>query len=459
MGPNLLYTAAFIAVLTLAFTVHRGNSYLVLAADRCGAGRRLPRTLERGLPGLLPTSPFRASRGGNGYEVKTQSNDGPTSFFHTLCSVESRDTHAVDPDVIGEISVASQTNVVGEQGKVATHAGIFTAGISRRLRGFRSRLRSHMRRVARREPCHGVVLLYHSIATRGNDPWSLCVSPQHFAEHLEVLRRVACVRPLGQMVDAMRDGRLHHGTVAVTFDDGYADTIHSALPLLERNDASATVFVVSSYVGAPREFWWDRLDRLVLQPSALPEALALNLRGRIHRLRVENAAIDGRINLYRAIYALLRSLTEPERLCALTRLENWSLYAPMERPLSRSMTSAEVLALSRGGTVQVGAHTVTHPQLSTLSVDNQRAEIVEGRRSLEEITGVPIDLFSYPYGGPDDFGDDTAQLVRDAGFRAAMANVPGTVVDGADHYRIPRMYVLDWDGDEFAKRLKQWLVG
>jgi peptidoglycan/xylan/chitin deacetylase (PgdA/CDA1 family) len=100
---------------------------------------------------------------------------------------------------------------------------------------------------------------------------------------------------------------------------------------------------------------------------------------------------------------------------------------------------------------------VTHPQLSLLGVAEQRAEIEGGRLRLEELTGAAVDLFAYPYGRGDDFDAHTLRVVREAGFRAAMANLPGVVTLDTDAYRVPRMYVLDWDGNQFARRLDRWL--
>jgi peptidoglycan/xylan/chitin deacetylase (PgdA/CDA1 family) len=67
--------------------------------------------------------------------------------------------------------------------------------------------------------------------------------------------------------------------VVITFDDGYADNLHNAKPLLERYDIPATVFVTTGHIGHEREFWGDELDRLLLQPSTLPELLGLSING------------------------------------------------------------------------------------------------------------------------------------------------------------------------------------
>ena len=102
-----------------------------------------------------------------------------------------------------------------------------------------------------------LILGYHRVAKVDSDSHGLCVSPQHFAEQLEALRRLARPVALHELVRGLQTGTLPRRAVALTFDDGYLDVLQQAYPLLEAYQVPATVFVVSDYLG--RQFWWDTI--------------------------------------------------------------------------------------------------------------------------------------------------------------------------------------------------------
>lgn len=101
-----------------------------------------------------------------------------------------------------------------------------------------------------------LILGYHRVADLQSDPHGLAVSVEHFAQQLEVLQRLAQPLPLAQLVAHLKAGTLPPRAVALTFDDGYADVLYQALPLLERYEIPATLFVVTGCLGEP--FWWER---------------------------------------------------------------------------------------------------------------------------------------------------------------------------------------------------------
>src|SRR5262245_38761050 len=126
-----------------------------------------------------------------------------------------------------------------------------------------------------------LILMYHRVTELPNDPYLLAVTPKHFAEQLEVIRRYGVPMRLLQFVEVLRAGHIPNRAVVVTFDDGYADNLYQAKPLLARYEIPATIFVTAGQVGSQREFWWDELDRLLLQPGMLPARLRLHLNGTV----------------------------------------------------------------------------------------------------------------------------------------------------------------------------------
>ncbi|HWP42820.1 MAG TPA: polysaccharide deacetylase family protein [Blastocatellia bacterium] len=322
---------------------------------------------------------------------------------------------------------------------------------------------------------HGqaLILLYHRVAEPGCDPWHLSVKPHHFREHLEVLRKHARPMRLLDLVAALRRGRLPRRAVAVTFDDGYADNLSHAKPLLEKFDVPATVFVAVGYTGREREFWWDELDRLLLEPGLLPETLELRVDGQRFRWELGEDAryseIDYQRNrdwrawderdpgrrqsLYRSLWRLMQPLADAERQKIRDYLCAWASADPAARASHRPMSHDEILALERGGLIEIGSHTITHPQLPMLSADAQRDEICHSKAHLEELVGHPVKSFAYPYG---DYTDETVALAREAGFDCACSTVAEPADRHADPFRLPRLQAQDVDGEAFSRMLNEW---
>lgn len=321
-----------------------------------------------------------------------------------------------------------------------------------------------------------IILAYHRVADLAADPQLLAVSPRHFAEHLEVLRRAYRPLPLRALRQRLRGNRWRSRTLVLTFDDGYADNLRQARPLLAAAGIPATVFVTAGMVDGPHEFWWDALERVLLRTPDLPMALSLVIAGARcawslpaeqaarpsppdwHVLRVE-PALSGRESLYLELAGRLRGLDPMEREALVDQLFDWAGQPRTAPESQRALTTAELHALARDGLVEVGAHTLTHPVLSARPLEAQREEIAASKRRLETALGAPVTSFAYPFGGRGDYQPATAGLVQAAGFHCACSNFQGHVHLDTDPYQLPRYLVRDWDGDTFARHLETWFAG
>ena len=91
-----------------------------------------------------------------------------------------------------------------------------------------------------------------------------------------------------------------------------------------------------------------------------------------------------------------------------------------------------------GGGMEIGAHTRTHPHLTQCDAANLRDEIAGSRRALEDVIGAAVSQFCYPYGDHD---DRVVDVVRSAGFVAAVTTRRGRARAGQDPLRLPRVAV------------------
>jgi peptidoglycan/xylan/chitin deacetylase (PgdA/CDA1 family) len=348
-----------------------------------------------------------------------------------------------------------------------------------KLGGLR-RLKRMAQRVKNRWTPGGLVLLYHRVAEVPSDPFKLCVAPGHFAEQLEVLKQLNLKQQsqsihLHDLAQTVREGKLPHRSIAITFDDGYADNLHHAKPLLEQFKIPATVFVATGNLENQREFWWDELERLLLQPGTLPKLLRLQVGGQSYEWDLEGATEYGeadyqrdriwtwyvpeevdpsaRQKVFRSLYHFLKPLHPGMRQGLMDELLLQTGMTATGRDSHRCMSPTEVRILAAGGTIEVGAHTVTHPQLSALPAAEQWQEIEECKLRLEGILERSVASFAYPHGA---YTEETAELVAKAGFDCACSTRVNRVRGRTNCFQIPRLEVGDWDGDRFAKQLARW---
>lgn len=336
------------------------------------------------------------------------------------------------------------------------------------------RIRQKVRAGLRRPERGAVVLVYHRIAEVPLDPSGLAVSPARFEAQMECLARRVRPVSLARATRAGTDpGTGVSGAVAVTLDDGYADNLEVAKPILERLSIPATVFIPSDAVDRETPFWWDALETLVFGADALPGSLDLeiaghrltmgirddggrrDLSGRYRRWRVwRGPARTPRQKLYAALWEVLRGLPDAGVRSALETLSAWAGVAP-PGPAHPTLDAAGVRELVRGELIELGAHSMTHAFLPAHAPEVQREEIVEGRRRLEDLVGAPTSAFAYPYGAHD---DTTVALVREAGFERGVTTTWGAVTPASDPYRLPRLTVGDWDEGPFARRIERFLA-
>jgi peptidoglycan/xylan/chitin deacetylase (PgdA/CDA1 family) len=292
-----------------------------------------------------------------------------------------------------------------------------------------------------------IVLLYHRVTSLPSDPEMLAVTPENFRAQLLHLKKTV---PIIRFEDDWK--KVQRPAAVVTFDDGYADNALEALPILKEVGVPATFFVSTGSIGTESEFWWHELERLILEQRDLPKCFTLDDEtcGRSW----PTATLTERQELYHGIMRLMNDVDAERRNNWLGQVRCWAGTKEKDAGRHRLMSVDELRLLAGSSLVTIGAHTVTHTRLSSLSRNRQREEITTSKQKLEAWLGKEIPIFSYPFGRRSDYTQETIALCRQAGFARAAANFPGQAHRWTDPYQIPRHLVRNWPAEVFAEKLR-----
>jgi peptidoglycan/xylan/chitin deacetylase (PgdA/CDA1 family) len=270
----------------------------------------------------------------------------------------------------------------------------------------------------------GVVLCYHGVlpddADRAAIPFEqLHVSANRFEEHCQVIAEYCTPVGLEQFLAS-----LHRETpsssklqLLVTFDDGYANLLSVATPILERYGVPATVFACTEPMESGELLWTDRAA------AAIGEAEVERLKDATDEDRRETVA-----------------KTNP---------------SPFRHQHCRLMNVDEFRRLASHRLWSIGGHTHTHPILARCSPEVQRDEVARNLDRLEATVDRRPLAFAYPNGRPGrDYDETTKGVLADFGVKCAFTTQAGFVADASRPLDIPRMFMTSGvTGTELLHRL------
>jgi peptidoglycan/xylan/chitin deacetylase (PgdA/CDA1 family) len=300
-----------------------------------------------------------------------------------------------------------------------------------------------------------LVLLYHRVTRLQKDPQLLAVSPENFYEQVNHLRGTYSLLQIEEFYDLLsRRKKFPRKTVVLTFDDGYADNLLEALPILQSLNSQALFYITTSNLDTDRELWWDELERIFLGNHSLPPFLEIEHKD--GHIQLDTRTHGGRTDTYNFMHPLLRFAAPAERNRILDHLRAMTGLSASGRPSHRMLTSVELQQLSRSSSAVIGAHTHNHPSLAVLPYKQQLEEMSMSKNMLEKITGNTMQHFSYPYGSKRDYNRDSINACREMGFKMVCSNFYGQVHSWTDPLQVPRVLIRDWNKQQFSQYLSKF---
>ena len=284
----------------------------------------------------------------------------------------------------------------------------------------------------------GAILMLHRVVGEKKDclDQHLTVTTAYLDATLATFRRLGLeLVSIDDMAAALAGKKkLDSRAVALTFDDGYRDNLTKALPILEKHQAPATIYVVSGAPDRNMDVWHLRLEHLIWGSSSLPlNALGLNETLNLSSLEAKTAAYARLTDL--AFKDLPRFKAFLFELLPLSELPDGQLMDEVY------LSWKDLRGLASHPLITIGSHTENHPVLAALSEEEAFGNIVRGRTRIRQELGCPVDHFAYPYGRRGECDAREFRLAREAGFATAVTTRYGAVhPEHRDHlYCLPRM--------------------
>jgi len=301
-----------------------------------------------------------------------------------------------------------------------------------------------------------LILCYHGIAMgeeHGSHP-EMFLPAGMFARRMEVLAQSgATVLGLGEALRLLHAGKLPPNSVAITFDDGWADFCTQAKPVLQKYGFPATVYLTTYYCRFNRPIFRFALAFMMWK---LREQVAENVAFDWLPKQLDFRSEANRSDLVRRIdeHAKQQDLSGRQKddlATAFAEAIGFDYAKFCDERLFQLMTPEEVSEMARAG-IDFQLH--THRHRTPLDRDHFIAEIRENRQFIEEMTGSDGRVhFCYPSGAVQ---PAFIPWLREARVESATTCVNGLATRGGDVYMLPRL--LDQCGlvdDEFAS----WVSG
>ena len=295
------------------------------------------------------------------------------------------------------------------------------------------------------------VLNYHRVT----DPYDPCcdtfkpnisATPEMFDRQLAYLKKSFHMVNAGD-VAACAEGKstLPPRSALITFDDGYADNYTQAYPLLKKHGMGALIFITTDFVGKSKPSFWDVAAYAFTHTTKTTAVLPLT-----GETRWSDDA-EKQVEMTRWIETLKTVPEEDKQHYA------GELPAALGVDMDESkfshvfMTWDQAREMAANG-IEFGSHTLTHPIMTRIPVEQAKHELVESKRLIELELGKPVETFAYPNGGRADFNTEIIAAARDAGYKLAFTLLPGSNFFRqlrADPYTIRRVFLSH--GDSFPR--------
>ena len=230
-----------------------------------------------------------------------------------------------------------------------------------------------------------------------------------------------------------RNHRSNSKLAVVTLDDGYVDNYRVAAPLFASYGIPYTLYLASGFPDRTVAPWAHLLEETL----AARTHFRITYDGESHTFPLRSPAERSRAC---EAVASLFSAAHFERTRSLAE-ELFGVEATRRAMDDHYLTWDMLRSMIASGRATIGAHTVDHVPLPSLSLEQARQQMAASKERIETMLGIGVRHCAYPFGA---CGPREAELARELGFVSAVTTrVANIFPEHAHHlHALPRVYTV-----------------
>ena len=301
------------------------------------------------------------------------------------------------------------------------------------------------------------ILMYHGVGRqqtdfRLDDP-CLVTSTENFEKQVKFLSKSYNIISLADFANHIKKKIpfLPHSLI-ITFDDGLKNNFINAFPILQKYNATATIFLMSGYMGTSKITWYEKISYFINKIS-LAEFVE-EFKRKFPDYGILMQKINQNDQLMFIVSMFKYKIDDKERNSFIQGLfSKFKITIDQEKLKDIFLSWEEIRKMDEAG-IMFGSHTSTHPVLSMLNYENASREIVESKKIIEAELDKNINLFAYPYGDKDSFNSNIKEILINNNYSCAVSTIEGFNNPNSDLFELKRICVVNEESYYFKLRIE-----
>ena len=199
--------------------------------------------------------------------------------------------------------------------------------------------------------------------------------------------------------------------VIITFDDGFGDNYHNAYPILKKLNIPATFFISVDYIDSNKQFWFEGLYKTL---KSAPEG-HYKIDKNEFSFTLTNSKKE-RDTVIQLLFKQLATVENDQRELIVEQIfKLFKRHDTVSNQNDTPLTSEQIIEMSANG-MEFGSHSMSHPFLNRLNIENLNLELKSSKEAIEKLTQKKCLSIAYPNGKKDNVNDDIYHAVEQANY-------------------------------------------